>query len=132
MSLTFRRALTLGLTVMLLAGAAACASKPNQVRHLAAEVGMINHGDSAQQVEFMLGPPDVISPLENDAEEWLYLEHRQNWLRQTRLLGNWLGREDFHLAVVTIRDDRVSDARYRELTAEDYQQYLDQYLENGP
>lgn len=132
MPFTYRQALSLGLIILLLAGSAACASRSYQARHLAAEVSMLHRGDSALEVRALLGPPDIQRELTDDGEEWLYLEHRQSRLKRTRGLGRVLGREDFHLAVITLRNEQLNNAVYRILTAEEFKEYQAQITGKRP
>lgn len=132
MPLNFRQALSLGLIILLLLATAACASRTQPVRHLAADVSMIAQGDSERNVMAMIGPPDIRRALTDGGEEWLYLEHRQSRLRQTRVLGNWMGHEDYHLAVITLHNGQVSQVIYRALTAEEFLEYGDQLPDRRP
>ncbi|MFU8819329.1 MAG: hypothetical protein ACNA74_06355 [Desulfurivibrio sp.] len=112
----FYPALCAGLIILLLASLSACSSRTQQVRHLAFDLGILAPESSEQDVLAVLGLPDIRRPAAGGGEEWLYLEtHR-------RLLG----RADFHLARITVRDGRLVEAVYRVLTGQEFKEYSEQ------
>ncbi len=118
----FYQALGVGLILLLLAGVSSCASRSHQVRHLASDLSMLAPGSSEQEVRVVMGPPDIRRPAPGGGEEWLYLENQLSWMRRVRLVGGWLGHEDYHLAVITIRDGRLINAVYRALTEQEFRE----------
>ncbi|MDF1615705.1 hypothetical protein [Desulfurivibrio dismutans] len=124
MPAVYRRTLILGLISLILLTVAACAGRTHQVRHLASDISMLERGDREQEVLAMMGPPDHRRSLADGGAELLYLEHRQSRMKRS-LLFSWLGNEDFHLAVVTLHDGRVSNLAYRLLSAEEFRRLRD-------
>lgn len=116
------QALCAGLILLLLGGVGACASRSQPVRHLASDLSMLAPGSSEQEVRVVMGPPDIRRPAPGGGEEWLYLENQRSRMRRVRLVGSWLGHEDYHLAVVTLRDGRLIDAFYRALTEQEFRE----------
>ncbi|ADH86955.1 hypothetical protein [Desulfurivibrio alkaliphilus] len=122
MPAVYRRTLTLGLIMLILLTVAACAGRTHQVRHLASDVGMLERGDHQEEVLAMMGPPDQRRTLADGGAQLIYLEHRKSRMKRS-LLFRWLGHEDFHLAVVTLHDGRVSNLVYRLLSPEEFRNY---------
>lgn len=115
-----RHLLCLGLVLLILGPVSACAPRGYQVRHLAANVSLLEPGMESRQVLAIMGLPDFRRSAQSGAEEWLYLQALESRLRRSTLLGRWLGHEDYHLAVLTIADDRLVDSIYRYPTAEEF------------
>lgn len=121
--------LGLGLILLLLGGlVGGCASRPQQVRYLAADISMLPPGTGEREVRAVMGPPDLTRVAEGGGEDWLYLERIQSRLRRTQVLGRWMGRESYHLAVVTIRDGVLVDSYYRIPSEEEFRE-LQGYLQ---
>lgn len=118
----YRRFFYFGLIILLLGLVTACAQRGYQARHLAADISLLTPGLSAREVQAVMGPPDYLRPAADGGEEWLYLEVRQSRMRRSQMVGRWLGHEDYHLAILTIREGTLTDSIYRAPTAAEFHQ----------
>jgi hypothetical protein len=98
----------LALTVCLLSG---CYINP--VRHLAADIALVQVGQSTQEdVLIFLGDPDEQQVLENGTEKWLYTQAKKSGFEKTPLLGKYLGSPEVSRAVITFANGRVTDSLF--------------------
>jgi len=120
---SYRLVLHAALILLLLGGLTACASRGYQARHLAADLSLLAPAADEREVLAIMGPPDLRRSLAEGGEEWLYLEARQSRMRRSRVVGGWLGHEDYHLAVITLRDGRMTNSTYRALTEAEFRKF---------
>ncbi|MDZ7642700.1 MAG: hypothetical protein U5J62_11865 [Desulfurivibrio sp.] len=114
-----RPALWVVILLLLATVLGGCASR-TRVRHLDANLSVLTPGMSEKEVRGVMGPPDRRRQLADGSEEWLYLQAHQSWLKRTRLLGAWLGRESFQQATVLLRDGQLVDAVYHGLNRREF------------
>lgn len=111
-----RKVLLLGLILILpLSG---CYTKP--VRHLAADVAMIQVGKTGEEdVVVFLGKPDKTRSLTDGHLQYLYEDNRRTLLEKTPGLGKYFGSPNIQRAVVTFKNGIVSDLQFFESDDDD-------------
>ncbi len=114
------RFLWLMFTMLLLTGLAACGQPNYSYRHLASDVSLIEPSAPERDVRAILGPPDHKQAAPGGGETWIYFDGRQSFLRRAPYIGDKLGREDFQVVIVTLREERVQNAVYRFLGEEEF------------
>lgn len=110
----------LPLGLLLLISLTACGQPSPSYRHLASDVSLIEPGAPERDVRAILGPPDHKQAAPGGGETWIYFEGRQSFLRRAPYLGDKLGREDFQVVIVTIKEGRAQSAVYRFLTEAEF------------
>lgn len=97
------------LAVSLLTGG--CYIHP--VRHLAADVALLQEGKSTtQDVLIFLGEPDEQQQGEDGREIWFYKEEDRSFFEKTPYLGKYIGSPDYRQVVVEFRNGIVVRSAY--------------------
>ncbi|BHH81716.1 hypothetical protein [Desulforhopalus sp. 52FAK] len=96
------------LTVCLLAG---CYITP--VRHLAADIALVQVGQSTREdVLIFLGDPDDQQVLEGGVEKWLYTQKKKSTAEKTPFLGKYLGSPEINRVIITFTNGIVTDSKF--------------------
>ncbi len=91
------------------------------IRHLASDAVLIETGGSLRNdVLTYLGEPDSIRMLEDDKEEWRYVEERPGTLQAVPLIGRYFGGGYYEILTVVLHNDIVQSSRFREFSDDDF------------
>lgn len=92
----------------------------NQVRHLAADVALVQVGKSTREdVTVFLGEPDDRGQDREGREVWHYSEKDTSLLEKTPVLGKTFGSPEFTHVVVTFSDGVVVSCNFSQSDADD-------------
>ena len=92
----------------------------NQVRHLAADVALVQVGKSTKEdVTVFLGEPDDRGQDREGREVWHYSEKNTSMLEKTPVLGKTFGSPELTHVVVTFSDGVVVSCNFSQSDADD-------------
>jgi len=105
-----RKVLYVVLLALMLA-VSGCYTKP--VRHLAADVALLQEGKStAEDVRIFLGDPDERREGENGEETWVYKEERKSFMEKTPYVGSYFGTPELRKVIVLFKDGIVVKSKF--------------------
>ena len=106
------------LALVMLVALSGCYTKP--VRHLASDVALLKIGDSTREdVLIFLGEPDEQQEVSAGVEKWMYNDMQISFLEKAPLVGKHMGSPEYRHAVVTIKDNIVTEVVYSSSDADD-------------
>ena len=81
------------------------------VRHLAADIALVQVGQSTREdVLIFLGDPDEQQVLEGGVERWLYTQKKKSGAEKTPFVGKYLGAPEVNRVVITFTNGIVTDS----------------------
>ena len=85
----------------------------NPVRHLAADVALVQVGQSTREdVLIFLGDPDEQQVVSEGTEKWLYTQTKKSTMEKTPFLGRYFGSPEENRVVITFTKGIVSDTSF--------------------
>jgi len=97
------------------------------VRHLAADIALVQVGQSTREdVLIFLGDPDDQQVLENGVEKWLYIQTKTSTAEKTPFLGKYFGTPEVNRVFVTFTNGIVTDSVFSS-SDEDELDWADDY-----
>jgi hypothetical protein len=106
------------LVLVVLVAVSGCYTK--QVRHLASDVALLKIGESTEEdVLIFLGEPDAQQEVSAGVEKWMYSDMQMSLLEKAPLIGKHVGSPEYRQAVVTIKDNIVTEVVYSSSDADD-------------
>lgn len=83
------------------------------VRHLAADIALVQVGQSTREdVLIFLGDPDEQQVQSEGNEKWLYTQKKKSGFEKTPLVGKYLGNPEINKVVITFVNGIVADTRF--------------------
>jgi len=114
---TIRQSGLLLITFLVLFGCA----RPEQVRHLSADACLIlPEKTTKQETLALLGEPDERQALPGGDEQWVYFQANKSFLRETPLIGEKLGSEEYDILTVTFSENLATACSYRLLSGDEF------------
>ena len=81
------------------------------VRHLAADIALVQVGQSTREdVLIFLGDPDEQQVLENGVEKWLYVQTKASTVEKTPFLGKYFGTPEVNRVLITFINGIATDS----------------------
>lgn len=81
------------------------------VRHLAADIALVQVGQSTREdVLVFLGDPDEQQVLDSGVEKWLYTQTKKSTAEKTPFLGKYFGTPEVSRVVITFNNGLVTDS----------------------
>ncbi len=87
-----------------------CSGTPR--RYLAIDAGLINKGQTKEEITNMLGPPHASRVTEADKEEWYYYQVNKPFYYSIPLIGNKLAEKRIDSIRILFKENRVVDVLY--------------------
>jgi outer membrane protein assembly factor BamE (lipoprotein component of BamABCDE complex) len=87
-----------------------CSGSPR--RYLSIDAGLINKGQTKEELTNMLGPPHATRIKEPDKEEWYYYQVNEPFYYNIPLLGNKIAEKRIESIRILFQDNRVVDVLY--------------------
>lgn len=98
------------LVMMLLSACVLSGCYITPVRHLAADIALIQVGQSTREdVLIFMGDPDEQQVQGDGVEKWLYIQKKKRGAEKTPLVGRYLGSPEVNRAVITFTNGIVTD-----------------------
>ena len=83
------------------------------VRHLAADIALVQVGQSTREdVLIFMGDPDEQQVGEGGVERWLYTQKKKRGLEKTPLVGKYLGSPEINKVVIVFTNGIVTDTAF--------------------
>lgn len=97
--------------IMLLAAFSLSGCYITPVRHLAADIALVQVGQSTREdVLIFLGDPDEQQVLGDGVEKWLYMQTKLSTVEKTPLVGKYFGAPEVNRVLITFTNGIVSDS----------------------
>ena len=110
-----KRSILILLTTLLLAG---CSSKP--VRHLASDAALIQpEKTTLTEVHQYLGEPKAVREISPGVKEYVYSEDTISFWGKMPILGSMVGPSGYEMIILTVQDDVVKNAVFRNFNEKD-------------
>ena len=108
------------LAVLSVITTSGCSSR-SYVQHLASDaILIVPHQSTQKEIVSLLGQPEQRKKLSDGAEEWIYFQTKQSFLRKTPYIGKKFGHEAYDLVIIHFKGDLVTSSTYRLLTEEEF------------
>lgn len=83
------------------------------VRHLAADIALVQVGQSTREdVLIFLGDPDEQRVQSEGNEKWLYTQKKKRGAEKTPFVGKYLGSPEINTVVITFTNGIVTDTKF--------------------
>lgn len=83
------------------------------VRHLAADIALVQVGQSTREdVLIFMGDPDEQQVNGENVERWLYTQKKKSGMEKTPLVGKYLGSPEINTAIITFTNGIVTDTLF--------------------
>ncbi len=83
------------------------------VRHLAADIALVQVGQSTREdVLIFLGDPDEQQVQSEANEKWLYTQKKKRGAEKTPFVGKYLGSPEINRVVITFTNGIVTDTKF--------------------
>lgn len=97
--------------IMLLAACFLSGCYIHPVRHLAADIALVQVGQSTREdVLIFLGDPDEQQVLDKGVEKWLYIQTKASTAEKTPFLGKYFGSPEVNRVLITFTNGIVTDS----------------------
>lgn len=97
----------------------ACYNK--SIRHLASDASLIEVGRSTRvDVLTYLGEPDLQRRIDDNREEWVYVEEKVSGMQRTPVVGGYFDGRGYDKVFIILENDIVRSCQFREFEDDEF------------